>query len=484
MRRGLGLVVCAAAIAGFLSAFGPFGGGASGWNGSTLDATWVDRDGNAVLERGPGEPLLSRTALAPRARETKTLARFAQITDLHITDEESPVRLEMLDRHGAPFTSAFRPQEALTGQVLRAVVRSVNAQRPRAVVVTGDVADNDQLNELAEAAGILNGGRVDPSSGARRYEGVQEESNPDPFYYRPDVDPPRHPGMLARAQQPFVSPGLDAAWYPVVGNHDLLVQGNVAPTTQTNEIAVGRRKLMRLSPSAVAAARRERVSRRTVTAMLARGLPGAAMRVTPDPRRRELSAPQALALLRRASGHGGSGRFMDYAFDLGPRVRAIVLDVVARTGGAGGMAHAGQAAWLGAQLRAAGPRWVVVFSHMALTRVRGAKPLLALLDGDRHVVATIAGDVHRNSIVARRTRSGGYWLVTTSALVDYPQQARMFELAETEDGVALRTWMVDPWPTDPLASISRELAFVDSQGGRPRDLAGSRADRNAVLYHN
>jgi hypothetical protein len=206
------------------------------------------------------------------------------------------------------------------------------------------------------------------------------------------------------------------------------------------------------------------------------------MRVTSDRRRRELAAAEVLALLRRTSGHGGSGRFMDYAFDLGPRARAIVLDVVSRTAGAGGVAHAGQAAWLAAQLRAAGSRWVVVFSHAPLTRVRGGGPLVALLDRDSHVVAAVAGDIHRNSIAPRQTPVGGYWLVTTSSLVDYPQQARMFELAETEGGVALRTWMVDPWPTDSLASVSRELAFIDSQGGRPRHLAGSPADRNAVLY--
>jgi hypothetical protein len=33
-----------------------------------------------------------------------------------------------------------------------------------------------------------------------------------------------------------------------------------------------------------------------------------------------------------------------------------------------------------------------------------------------------------------------------------------------------------------LAGISRELAFLDFQGGRPRRLAGSRADRNARLF--
>ena len=53
---------------------------------STLEVTYVDADGNGALERGPGEPLIDSTALAPRARLGWVLATLAQISDAHVRD--------------------------------------------------------------------------------------------------------------------------------------------------------------------------------------------------------------------------------------------------------------------------------------------------------------------------------------------------------------------------------------------------------------
>jgi len=450
----------------------------AGRDGSTLHATWVDRGGSGVLERGPGQPLVERTELASRSRPTRVLATFAQITDVHVVDEESPVRLEMLDRLGAPYTSAFRPQESLTTQVLAAVVASLDRERPQAVVETGDLIDNDQLNELEQALSVLHGGRVDPNSGGPGYQGVQSATNPDPFFYRPEVDPPRQPGLLATAERPFVSEGLTMPWYPVLGNHDVLVQGNLPPTPETQRIAVGDRKLVRPDAAAMQAVREAKLSSGVVRALLAHGIPGTTTRIAADPRRRELTVPEVLRMLRRASGRGGSGPLLRYTFDLGASVRGIVLDLVRRGGGAGGVLPADELAWLRSQLARARSRWVVVFSHQPLP-----ESALAALDGDPHVVAAIAGDTHRNSIEPRRTSGGGYWLITTSSLIDWPQEARMFRLAQTADGhVVLQTWMVDGDPSSQLANVSRQLAFLDIQGGRPGGWAGAPKDRNASLY--
>jgi len=432
---------------------------------------------------GLAEPLAARTALAAASPPTRLLATFAQLTDAHVTDEESPARLEPLDQIGPPYTSAFRPQESLTGQVLAGAVRALDRLPLQAVVETGDLVDNDQRNELDEALAVLRGGRADPSSGSPAYEGVQAATEADRAYYRPDLDQPLHPGLLAAAQQPFESPGLRARWYPVLGNHDILVEGLLPPSAATERIAVGDRKLVSLSATALALARTAHFDPSAIGAALASGLPGPSVRVTPDPQRRELTSAQAIAALRTASGLHGGGRYLDYTFDLGRSLRAIVLDVVDRAGGQDGHIHPGQAAWLAKALRAAGSRRVLVFSHMPLPQVGGGAALLALLDRDPRVLAAIAGHTHRNSIAPRRSAAGGYWLITTASLVDYPQQARVFRLCATQaGGVVLQTWTVSPDRSDPLVATSEQLALLDRAKARSTTSAGKPGDRDASLY--
>jgi 3',5'-cyclic AMP phosphodiesterase CpdA len=452
-------------------------GGAAPAGGSTLRATLVDRDGDGTLEPGPGEPLRPRTALGPAAVPGRTLASVAVVTDVHVRDEESPARPAFLDRLGPPFSATFRPHEALSLQVLAAAVRSIDAARPDAVVVNGDLIDNAQANELAQARRVLDGGAVRPDSGAPGYAGIQRAGNPDPAYYRPDVDPPRHPGLLAQAQRPFRSSGLRALWYPVAGNHDLLVAGELARTARTDALARGDRMLVEPDPSLPVPRGEGALSATLVDRLLGSGLHGEAERVAPDPARRELTPRQAVAGLRP-----GTGARLDYAFDAGPRVRGIVLDTVQRTKGSGGVVSPREVAFLRRELRRAGDRWVLVFTHQPLEGLDGAAALLALLDRDPRVLAAVAGDTHRNRIAPRRSAAGGYWLITTSALADFPQQARMLRVRETRGGGAMiDTWMLDTAP-DPLADTARALAFLDAQGGRPDGDAGDRLDRNVRLY--
>ena len=450
--------------------------------GSTLRSTLVDPDGDGFLQRGPAMPLTERRDLGGGGGAPgREIARFGQITDAHVRDEESPARVPFLDRRGSPFESAFRPQEAETAQVLDAAVRALDAERPQAVAVTGDLADNAQENELELAIAVLRGGRADPASGARRYEGVQQGDNPDPYYYRPDNDAPRHPGLLAQAQQPFHATGLRAPWLPVLGNHDALVQGEVPSTPAIERLATGSRMLTDLDRD-VRPPSDEASAPALVDALLddPAGLPGRTREVTPDPRRRPLSPAQAVARLSAAApGTGTVGGRLDYTFDIGDRVRAIVLDTVRRDGGSDGVVGPRQLAWLERELAAAGDRHVVVFSHDALDESEGGDAALGALGDAGNVVAAISGHRHDNEIAADPR---GFWRISTSSLADFPQQSRMFCLREVAGGgLALDTWMVDHDGRG-VAGPARELAYLDAQGGRPQNFAGRRADRNARLY--
>ncbi|HEY6888961.1 MAG TPA: metallophosphoesterase, partial [Solirubrobacter sp.] len=428
-------------------------------SGSTLQATFVDKDGDGLLETGPGEPLLDRGGTA---KPGKTLATFAQLTDTHVRDEESPARVPFLDRTGAPFTSTFRPQEAFSTQTLDATIRAVNREHPQAVFLTGDITDNAQENELTMALDTLDGKEVDPDSGAKGYDGVQDADSADPFYYRPDHDAPTHPGAIEDAQRPFKAEGLKAPWYPLVGNHDVLVQGEVPPTPEIDAFATGDRLVPSLDPD-FKPPRQEVDAKQAVQAVLSGQVPLATIR-TPADKTRRLNAPGEA---ERRLGHPD----MDYTVDLGTSVKAIMIDTVNRDGSSQARINPGQIAWLKREL-ANTDRWVVVFSHNPLTPAA-----LQQLDANPRVVASIAGNSHKNRI-AKHNR---YWLISTSSLADFPQQARMFRLRATDQGVALETWMVDHDGTG-LAGISRELAYLDAQGGRPQHFAGVPADRNTRLY--
>jgi len=73
-------------------------------------------------------------------------------------------------------------------------------------------------------------------------------------------------------------------------------------------------------------------------------------------------------------------------------------------------------------------------------------------------------------------------VIETSAVGDFPQQGRMLRLRRTEGGGrVLETWVVDQDGRG-IAGVARELAYLDSQGGRPEGRAGAARDRNARLY--
>jgi hypothetical protein len=480
-RREILLAAGAATAAALLPGCG---GNSGAVPGSTLRRTLVDPDGDGLLETGPALALRDRTDLAPRAKVGAMLATLAQLSDLHVRDAQSPGRVAFLDRLGPRLGSAFRWHETLTAQTVAATVEAINAAHPDAVLVTGDLIDSAQRNELQWAVTLLGGGTVRTDSGRRGYQGVQAASIADPLYYRPAVDAPRHPELLARAIEPVRSAGLHAPWHPVLGNHDILVAGEIAPTAATRAAATGERLLVTPAPELLQQLRGAQPTRAQIDELLRAGLQGDAIRVAPDPNRTQLDATDVVARLRRTTNAQDR---LDYGDDVGDHLRLIVCDLVRRDAGSGGLVTTATLAALQRELAAAGNRYILVAVHQPLDQTAGGDAIFDLLDADPRVVAVLTGHTHRNAIVPRHSPAGGYWLITTASIIDWPQQWRALRIVQTAGGgTALETWMVDhtgrPNDESSLAGIARDLAFLDPQGGRPAHAAGPPAARNVRLF--
>jgi metallophosphoesterase (TIGR03767 family) len=397
-------------------------GGASAHPQAQSGRTIVDRNHDNRLEYGPAEPIQVRTDLAQRGSggTARQLIYFAQMTDTQLLDEESPARVELIDRIGPPYESAYRPQEGLLPMVLAEEVRAVRALRPELVMVTGDNTDNTQRNETRWFIDILDGGVVKPDSGAPRrclaQRGKFRNVRGSRRYYEPDrssgQDGPGYspsarrnlravhrsnavrdyPGIFEEMNRPFRSGGLGAPWYSVVGNHDALVQGNVPANAFFNQVATGCVKVTDLSRRAwnVIDPLTEGGVTDEENALIIQAIYGDVLATISNPTKKRslwkwVAGDRERTLLAkkvfmgehthtrgRPTGHGFASANLEsgegnYSFSPKPGLRFVVLDTVAAVGNDGNLDHQ-QFLWLHAQLAAAetAHELVMVFAHHSL----------------------------------------------------------------------------------------------------------------------
>jgi metallophosphoesterase (TIGR03767 family) len=354
------------------------------------------------------------------------------------------------------------------------------------------------------------------------------------------------PGLFERMNEPFLPAGFgDVPWYGIFGNHDGLLQGNQNRNAALDAIATGCAKVTRLGaapgdPSQV------------LDALVAAAADPALTRTVPlDPRRHLLTKREFIAQHFATSGaplgHGFTAHDLAigqgyYAFSPRPGLRFVVLDSVADAGGDGGNIDDTQFRWLGDQLAAADAagELTIAFAHHSLETMHQQQPspfppgdnppppyepvhfgeaspqqgcpdeetLKCLFLRHPTVVGFVVGHEHDNRIrpvprsgvdgdEASGRAAGGFWEIVTASHIDWPQQSRLVDLVDNEDGT-LSIWgtLLDhdapPQPgagvgsgTKQLASISRELSYNDpdadnGEDGHP-DARGGEQDRNVEL---
>lgn len=493
-----------------------------------LTKTAPDATGWRTVVTAAGESHVVRTNLGVkakkgRAKKRKELVSFAQISDVHICDSESPMRLDYYDRNGDPdsgmpnkgtYRSAYRPQEMLGVHVVDAMVRRINEVGSGPVLgkglaftlQTGDNSDNNQRNEIRWNIDVLDGATVQADSGdLTKYEGVMDNDTAyyDTAYWHPDGTPegleddqartkygfPTVPGLIDAARAPFQAEGLSIPWYTALGNHDGMPQGSVARSASTQARAVSDQKTITLtSPKRV----------RTVTT---------------DPDRVELTkaewVEEHFTTIGLPVGHGFTEKNRTdgtayYTFDHG-KVRFVVLDSVNPNGYEAGSINKAQFKWLKSVLKNSKKKLLVLASHHTIEtmdntlaspvevgpRVLGEQILAELLKHD-NVIAWVNGHTHRNQIWAhKRKGGGGFWEINTASHIDWPQQARLIEIADNTDGtLSIFTTMIDhAGPVEfsgeiddavKLAGLSRLLSANDWQE-QDTNRIGVKSARNTEL---